>query len=167
MIPAAMSASAAALVEVEAVASTPAPVTSAAQAGTALPHQGAIRAIRGLRDVGYDLVYVTARPERIRWPTAGWIDRHVGGAATELLMRHTGDRLPPGEVLSTLYYRAIAGHYRHLLAVCALTGGHCGMWAGICGGCVVVDDRSPDGAVWSLAPGREPAASRETTSWHG
>lgn len=107
-------------------------------------------------DLRIPAVYVIDRPERLRWDTAAWIDRHVGGPAYGLLMRQDSDRLPRGAVLSGLYRRCIRGCVDDALAVCSLSGGHADMWEANDVPYVVVDDTYPAETI--AAPVKLPGA---------
>lgn len=151
-----------AVIEVAAIAWTPGRPTTACQVWNAVPHTPAIHMLRSLRTYGYHLLYVTDRPERLRWDTAAWIDRHIGGPAYGLLMRRDGDTLPGGEVLSGLYQRCIQGRVADALVICSLADGHAGMWAANDLPYIVVDDTHPAGTV---GPVLSVAKSAEQAVW--
>ncbi len=51
------------------------------------------------QDEGYDIVFVSARPQDHEGPTMDWLERHMGALQWEtLIMRRAGDRRPDTEV---------------------------------------------------------------------
>ena len=76
-----------------------------------LPNQAVVDVARALDHAGYQLLYVSGRPDDVRHATELWLHEHVGVEAP-LLMRPHGDFRSDIEIKREIYLNEIKPNYQ-------------------------------------------------------
>lgn len=77
------------------------------------PNQPVIEVMKALRMQGYQIIYVSGRPEKTRIDTEAWLLKHCG-ADGKLFMRPDGDNRKDSIVKREIFEIAIAPNYEVL-----------------------------------------------------
>jgi predicted kinase len=75
------------------------------------PNEPVLAAVRGMRAMGYDVVFCSGRTDGCRAATEAWLNAHTGIPYVALLMRRAGDQRADAVVKRELFDAHIRGRY--------------------------------------------------------